>query len=113
MNTPASLNAPQAVTGLITDPEVAELETLLQQLLKEHEELLALAAVHREAISTANPHSLGACVQRQNEVLRRVAELEKRRLGLMARLADKMKPLARQHGAGRGTDMLPDRPTVS
>jgi hypothetical protein len=100
----------------MTDPEVAELETLLQQLLREHEELLVLAAAHREAISHADPHSLGSCVQRQNEVLQRVAELEKRRLGLMARLAEKMKPLTPRNSAGgtrRGIETLPDRPTVS
>lgn len=102
---------------MTTDPEVAELETLLEHLLKEHEELLALASVHRDAIGRADPHSLGDCVQRQNEVLRRVAELENRRLGLMARLADKMRPLNRENGqtgnGGRAVEMLPDRPTVS
>jgi hypothetical protein len=108
--TPARHQAqdPRTAEAVAADPEIQELEALLQQLLDEHEQLLALAASHRAAIAGANPHALGECVQRQNEVVQRVAELEKRRLGLVARLADKMKPL----GAGR-TGGVPDKPTIS
>lgn len=106
--------AAPGVTSMTTDPEIAELERLLEKLLTEHEELLALAGHHRTAIATADPHSLGACVQRQNEVMQRVAELEKKRLGLMARLMDKMRPLASKASAsGRSVEAVPDKPTVS
>jgi hypothetical protein len=109
--TPAQ-NRPSAVaqaTAVISDPEVQELERLLEQLLVEHEQLLVLAGSHRAAIAGANPNCLADCVQQQNEVVQRVAELEKRRLGIVARLADKMKPLS----AGRAMEGVPDKPTVS
>lgn len=112
--TPTSASA---ATTVLTDPEVAELESLLQHLLAEHEQLLALAASHREAIQKADPLTLGACVQRQNEVIARVAELEQRRMALVMRIASKMKPLAAPGHAGIApravTEGIPDKPTVS
>jgi hypothetical protein len=104
--------APSPVEGVVSDPEVAQLEALLEQLLVEHEELLTLAASHRQAIAGADPHTLGACLERQGEVARRVADLEGQRLALVARLADKMRPLAALNG-GKGSEPVPDRPTVS
>jgi hypothetical protein len=96
--------------GVASDQEIAELEELLQKLLSEHEELLALAGTHRQAIQNADPATLGGCVQRQNEVVRRVAELESRRLALVVRLAEKMKPLQTN---GRAQGPIPDRPTIT
>jgi hypothetical protein len=100
--------------AVVNDPEVAELEGLLEGLLAEHEQLLMLAAEHRDAISKADPYSLGDCVQRQGEVMERVAGLEKRRLALVGRLVDKMRPLGKSvAGGARQPDAVPDRPTIS
>lgn len=102
----------QAVAAVVTDPEIAELEQLLQGLLKENEALLALAAVHRAAIARADPGALGECVQRQNEVVTRVTELELRRMALVGRLADRMRSLA-PAGSDRVSEGVPDRPTIT
>ncbi len=108
--TPASTTSTANAMGVVSDPEVAELESLLERLLAEHEQLLGLAAAHREAIKKADPLSLGVCVQKQNEVVQRVGELEKKRLALVIRLAERMKPLG---ATSKATDGVPDRPTVS
>lgn len=106
--TPAPVVAASA-EPLLGEAEVAELESLLEHLLREHEELLTLAGTHRAAIAAADPHSLGTCVQRQAEVARRVEELEQRRMAVMARVGERMKKLAK----GKPIEAVPDRPTVS
>lgn len=106
----ASAPAVSTAVGMASDQEIVELEELLQHLLSEHEELLALAGTHRQAIQNADPATLGECVQRQTEVTKRVGALESRRLALVSRLAEKMKPLQRD---GRAEGAVPDRPTIT
>jgi hypothetical protein len=98
--------------GVVSDPEIAQLEALLERLLAEHEQLLELAASHRQAIAGADPRTLGDCLQRQNEVVQRVGDLESQRLALVARLAERMRPLAKA-GGSRPAEAIPDKPTVS
>jgi hypothetical protein len=102
-------SSPAPAGQLIADAEASELEALLEGLLREHEELLALAASHRDAISQADPQSLGACVQRQAEVARRVEELEHRRMAIVGRVAERMKKIS----GGKATEAVPDRLTIS
>jgi hypothetical protein len=98
----------------LLDPAVAELESLLRGLLAEHGELLCLAAEHRRAISKADSRALGACLVQQGRVAQRVAELERRRLSLMARLSDRLRPSAGPRAPGAGAQALvPDKLTVT
>lgn len=77
-----------------------ELESLLRDLLAEHEQLLTLAGVQRTAITKADAAAMSTCVQQQNAIVQRVAGLERRRLALAARMM-------------QGETREPARPTVS
>lgn len=69
---------------------VAELETILHELIVEHEQLLTLAGAQKKAIREANAASLGPVIESQNVIVQRVAELEKRRLTLVAGLGERL-----------------------
>lgn len=69
------------------DPLGAQLESLLGDLLLSHDRLLALAGTHRAAVSRADAHAVGACVDEQRTVVRRIQELEQARRHLVASVA--------------------------
>jgi hypothetical protein len=60
-----------------------QLEVILRLLVGEHERLLALTGEHGRAIATANVHALSVCIGKQNEVVQRIAALERQRQGLV------------------------------
>lgn len=62
------------------------LDGVMQQLLAEHEGLLALAVEHRRAISQADLPAMDACMSRQQALFARITELEIRRQGLVQTL---------------------------
>lgn len=101
----------QTPEALLLDPGIAELETLLRELLVEHEQLLTVAEMQKRAIAGANTDALASCVHQQNVIVQRVAELEKRRLGLVARLGERLRPAQARKGGDAG--IVPDRPTIA
>jgi len=101
--------AREADGSAFLDPGIAELETLLRELLVEHEQLLTLAHTQKLAIRRADTAALGSCIHQQNEIVQRVAELEKRRLALTMRLAERLKPAQKSASAS----VIPDRPTIT
>lgn len=62
----------------------AELDALLTVSLDENRRLLELAARHREALRRADGPVAQACAEEQDGCLRRLAELDRRRLALVA-----------------------------
>lgn len=56
-----------------------ELSAVLSGLLAEHEQLLELAGLHREAMRAADPGAIGNVSGQRTEVLQRLAALEERR----------------------------------
>jgi hypothetical protein len=60
------------------------LEVVLRHLLAEHERLLALAGEHKAAIAAADGRALGLCIGRQNEIVQRIAGLERERQTIVA-----------------------------
>jgi hypothetical protein len=76
---------PRPASPAITPAAAFEqLDGVLRLLLAEHETLLALTSQHRAAISAADGHALGACIGRQNEVVQRIASLEKQRQAIVS-----------------------------
>jgi hypothetical protein len=111
---PWTNTGPGIQAGALLDPAVEELERLLRGLLAEHGELLTLAAEHRAAISKADSSALAACVRRQNEVVQRVADLERRRMALMGQLLERLRPAGAARGPGSASQsVVPDRPTIT
>lgn len=97
-----------------TDPDRAAAMSepmlrLLREMLIEHEQLLSLAALHRDAIARADGGAIGACLKQQNAIVQRIGELEKRRLALMGRYSEQMGNVregeADGTGKGGGGDM--------
>jgi hypothetical protein len=64
-----------------------QLETLLSNLLQAHEELLALAHDHREALSRADTAAVHACTARHADLAARIEHLEIARARLVRALA--------------------------
>jgi hypothetical protein len=64
-----------------------QLETLLSDLLRAHEELLALAHEHRAALSRADATAVQACTARHAELAARIERLELARARLVRALA--------------------------
>jgi len=110
--TPDRSSKVQSPEPLLLDPGIAELETLLRELLLEHEQLLTVTGMQKQAISKADTGALATCVHQQNVIVQRVAELEKRRLGLVARLGERLRP-AHSAKIGSQSGIVPDRPTIA
>ena len=71
---PAPTQAPAKPPSAFDD-----LDAVLREMISEHEMLLGLAVEHRRALASANLKALGACIQRQNQAVQRIALAEKRR----------------------------------
>jgi hypothetical protein len=106
--TDAGSTAPKIATpsspATSVEAAAAELETILHELIVEHEQLLTLAAAHKKALREASATSLGPIVESQNMIVQRVAELEKRRLALVASLGERL---------GLGKTGSADRPSLA
>lgn len=66
----------------------AELEGLIALLTERHTGLLAAVKDHRAALSKADAEAIERCVHRQNDHVQAIAELERRRLAVLTRLAE-------------------------
>jgi hypothetical protein len=88
-----------------------QLDAVLRQLLAEHERLLALAGEHKAAISAADGRALGLCIGRQNEVVQRIAGLEKQRQVIVSAIVRPGTP-APAKGARPGFSTHPE-PTMA
>ena len=64
-----------------------ELDSVLRELLKEHQHLLELTTEHRRAISQADAAALNTCIRLQGETVVRVAALEKKRQLAVSKIA--------------------------
>lgn len=67
----------------LTDEQAQGLETILSELVREHEGLEELAGEHRSAISALDTARLRAVVEQTARSLSRIAELEDRRCALL------------------------------
>ncbi len=72
------------------DPLVEELETLMRDLLVRYERLRTLAGERLEAIRRADGGRLAAVIGHENELVQEIAELEKRRIGVVGRFAERV-----------------------
>lgn len=77
--------------ALMRDREglVAELENVLRELIGVYEGLVASASERLAAIRGSDSTRLASVVGRENELVQRVAEIEKRRIGVVERLAER------------------------
>lgn len=66
----------------------AELEALITLLIDRHAGLLSAVKDHRAALSKADAPAIEKCVHRQNDHVQAIAELERRRLSVLTRLAE-------------------------
>ncbi|HMN40137.1 MAG TPA: flagellar export chaperone FlgN [Phycisphaerales bacterium] len=60
-----------------------QLEATLRLMVSEHERLLVLTGEHKAAIGAADMRRLGVCIGKQNEVVQRIAALERQRQGIV------------------------------
>lgn len=100
-----------------SDGPLAELETIMTDLLVCYEQLHTLALRRLEAVRGADARGLGDCVRAENEIVQQVAEIEKRRIAVVGRLAAELgSPRKSQttvswiaeRAAGPGADRLRD-----
>jgi len=68
---------------------VAELECVLRELIGVYEGLVSSAADRLAAIRGSDSARLAKVVGRENELVQRVVEIEKRRIGVVERLAER------------------------
>lgn len=87
------------------DPMPLEVERLLRAFLAEQDRLREIAAARRRAIAAADPRAMARCVQDENEVVQRLAALDRERNALATAAAKRFPAPA---GAGRDW-----RPTLS
>lgn len=78
------------VNTVCDDPGARELSHLLDRLTREHARLLALADRRAAALSRADIRDLRVCVVEENEVVQRIAAIDKERAALVARLAARL-----------------------
>lgn len=78
------------------DDMLEKLESLLLELLQEHEMLLALIKRKRHATKHADQQQVAECCQLENMQIQTLGELEKARLKLIAKLTLAVDPTATQ-----------------
>lgn len=72
------------------DALVRDFEQVLIDLQSQIETLSTLAGVRREAMRRADAAALAACIAEENQVVQRVADLEKRRVAVVGHLAQRL-----------------------
>lgn len=115
---PAARLPKAAPSATAADPSPArtpleELDTLLRQMIAEHETLLTLATEHRRAIAQADMSGLASAVHKQQEGVQRIAALERRRATLIPILcppADAARPTAHGHAVTAAAPRQPPGP---
>jgi hypothetical protein len=78
------------------DTVVDRLEDALRQQQQVYSEMLTLLRRKRDAVRTADHRVIGDCCRLENEQVRKLSDLEKRRLALVGRLTELLEPAAAQ-----------------
>jgi hypothetical protein len=84
------MSTAQATVMSQEDASVAELETLLRELITEYERLNELAGKRQDAMRHADTRTLGEMIGAENLSVQRVADLERRRLPLVGEMAKRL-----------------------
>lgn len=77
-----------------TEQQATNLQTVLQQQVEAHEQLLTLLQRKRDGLRTADAKSVMACCALENEKVQLISELEKQRLCVIAALTLSLDPQA-------------------
>jgi len=72
--------------GVLTD----RLEALMRELIVCYEQLETIGAMRHEAMRTADTDRLGACIRQENELVQRIAGVEKERIEVVGRLTEEV-----------------------
>jgi plasmid maintenance system antidote protein VapI len=83
----ARATAADARAPLDVSAATAELDSALHELIAIYQRLLEIAERRREAINAADPRGLASCVAEENDLIQRIADVEKRRMVVAAQLA--------------------------
>lgn len=86
---PTRHNPPSAVIRA-DDPAVAELDRVIGDLLAAYACIAALVSERRDAVRHADTARLADCIARESECVQAVADIEKRRIGVVGRLAERL-----------------------
>ncbi|HVZ94267.1 MAG TPA: flagellar protein FlgN [Phycisphaerales bacterium] len=73
-----------------SDPQVAEVESLVTEFIGCYERLLELARRRHEAMRRARPREMAECIGEEATIVQRIAELEARRLRLVGAIAERL-----------------------
>ena len=86
----AGRTPPEAPPPAPVDALAADVERILCDLLAQIQRLTRLAGERREAMKKADTAGLARCIALENEAVQAVAEIEKRRLTAVGRLAERL-----------------------
>lgn len=78
------------------DKQLAQLESVLTQQASAHRQLLVMLQRKRQLLRTADHNQITALSGQENQVVQRIGELEKQRLGLVGQLTVAVDPKAPQ-----------------
>ena len=71
-------------------PLIVQLEELMGELVVTYEQMKTMGEMRLESIRAADARRLAACVRQENELVQRVAEIEKRRLSVVGGIAGEL-----------------------
>ena len=74
----------------VSDPLVGELESLMRDLLVRYERMRTLADRRLDAICQSDGEGLKRVIWMENEIVQEIAEIEKRRIGVVGRFAERL-----------------------
>lgn len=74
----------------VNDPLVGELEALMRDLLVRYERIRTLADERLDAIRRSDGGRLARVIGMENEIIQEIAEIEKRRIGVVGRFAERL-----------------------
>lgn len=78
------------------DKQLAQLESILNQQLSAHDQLLALLKQKRDALREADHEWITQCCGQENELVQAISELEKQRLAVMGELTALIAPESKE-----------------
>jgi hypothetical protein len=88
---------PTPTSALPIDALAGDVERVLCDLVAQIQRLTALAHERREALRRADAPCLARCIAAENDAVQAVADIEKRRLTVVARLADRLGEPGKAH----------------
>ncbi len=80
----------------VMEPQIAQIETILAQMIEEHDHLDRLLQRKRDALRVADHAQVAACTAQENQRVQAIAELEKRRMMLVGDVTLALDPGAQQ-----------------